>query len=161
MVSSKSVIAIAVVVAASPVWASEPSSQGWNYTRWGMTPEQVVAASNGAVRLHAPPPVRGATGSTLAAGTMPGGAFDFEVTFTFDQSRALTHVNLKAPVAECPAVVRELNRVYGRPYHAPRSNIAVQASWEDRSKNLDVSFFGSSVGCLVTYKPARPAVTGL
>jgi len=155
-------LAFAATVAAAPAAATEQSSLGWNYTRWGMTPEEVVAASNGAARLYAPPPVPGATGAILAVGTMPGGAFDFEVSFTFsNSSRALTHVSLKAPPAQCAPIIRELAATYGAPYHAPRSTLATQASWEDRAKNLDVSIFAGGGTCLVTYKPARPAISGL
>lgn len=154
-------IAIAAVITASPVAIQDSREPGWNYTRWGMSPEEVVGASNGAARLHAPPPVAGATGFTLAVGTMAGGAVDYNLSFTFNQSRGLTHVNLEAPPAQCPAVIRELYRVYGTPYHNPRSNFAVQAAWEDRSKNLDVSLFASGASCLITYSPPRPAVTGL
>lgn len=155
------IIAFAAAVAVSTIAPSQSAGDGWNYTRWGMTPEEVVAASNGAARLHSPPPVTGATGMILAIGTLPGGAFEFEVSFVFDQSRRLTHVNLKAPPSECPPVIRELYRVYGTPYHSPRSNVAVQAAWENRAKNLDVRLFAAGVSCLVTYSPARPAVTGL
>lgn len=152
--------AVALAMAVSTQTDIDPS-KGWRYSRWGMTPEEVVAASSGTAWLVDPPPVMGASDRTLAAGTSPGGAFDFKVTFAFNASRALTSVSLDAPPAQCPAVIRELNRVYGSPYHAPRANLAVQAAWEDRSKNLHVSIIASGLGCLVTYKPARPAVTGL
>lgn len=161
MLLSNSLVAVIAAISVSQSAGSAVPSPGWNYARWGMTPEEVVSASNGEARLHAPPPVPGATGRTLAVGTMSGGAINFVLSFTFDPSRALTHVNLNAPPAECPAVIRELYRVYGTPYHSPRSTYAVQASWEDRSKNLNVSLFGSGGSCLITYSPARPAVRGL
>jgi hypothetical protein len=57
----------------------------WQYTRWGMTPEQVVAASGGAAQLlpdterpRLPPMI------TAVTGDYQDGAMQFRVVFSFN-----------------------------------------------------------------------------
>lgn len=67
---------------------SMPALADWQYTRWGMSPEQVVAASKGSANLLPPdqrprlPPLE-----TSAKGTFQDGALTLRTTFTFDTSK--------------------------------------------------------------------------
>jgi hypothetical protein len=57
----------------------------WQYTRWGMTPEQVVAASRGQVKLRPEKDwPRGADILTAATGEYEDGSMQFRSTFMFD-----------------------------------------------------------------------------
>ncbi len=56
----------------------------WQYTRWGMTADQIVAASNGTARKLAGEEQEGESGNSftaLAVGTFKTGPFDFAVSF--------------------------------------------------------------------------------
>ncbi|MDB5407551.1 MAG: hypothetical protein JWL84_2463 [Rhodospirillales bacterium] len=73
--------AIPIVVMLSPYARAD-----WEYTRWGMTPEQVVKASGGHVKL-----LQGAEQRTVAPdmrheaeGTYSDGSVSLQVRFTFD-----------------------------------------------------------------------------
>jgi len=60
----------------------------WQYTRWGMTADQIVAASNGAAKKLAGTEQEaksGATFTALAVGTFKTGPFDFAVSFRADK----------------------------------------------------------------------------
>ena len=59
----------------------------WEYTRWGMTPQEVVAASHGAASQlpAAKQVVNAATKMTVkASGTVKDGALELNVRFAFD-----------------------------------------------------------------------------
>ena len=83
------------------VMLSTPASADWEYTRWGMSPEQVAQASGGAVKVlppgkrrHHPAPF---SSETAAEGTFTEGALRLEVSFSFDlQSTGLTCVVLNS-----------------------------------------------------------------
>jgi hypothetical protein len=60
----------------------------WQYTRWGMTADQIVTASNGAARKLAGTEQEvqsGATFTALAVATFKTGPFDFAVSFRADK----------------------------------------------------------------------------
>ena len=61
-----------------------PANADWQFARWGMTPEQLVAASGGAAKLIPPrerprmPPLE-----TAAAGEFRDGSLSLRTTFSF------------------------------------------------------------------------------
>ncbi len=74
-----------VLFATSAVLAASPARADWQYTRWGMTPEQVVAASGGAAELL--PPSERRTVSPLVSsvdGTFEDGPLALRTVFSFD-----------------------------------------------------------------------------
>ncbi|HJT06070.1 MAG TPA: hypothetical protein VJ747_04040 [Stellaceae bacterium] len=75
--------AIAVVVALMPLSARAD----WQYTKWGMTPEEAVKASNGAMKMLAAKDRRKADltkTEKVAAGSFDDGALRLEVEFLID-----------------------------------------------------------------------------
>jgi hypothetical protein len=78
----RSILATILVV----VMLAPAARADWEYTKWGMTPEQVVKASGGHVKL-----LQGAEQRTVAPdmrhgaeGTYSDGAVSLQVRFTFD-----------------------------------------------------------------------------
>lgn len=79
-------VLVTVVVAAL---AAAPSWADWEYTRWGMTPEQVAAASGGAVTVE-PPEKRQVIAEVHrrsgANGTYSGDGLQLDLRFQFDSN---------------------------------------------------------------------------
>ncbi len=110
--------ALATIVAALPARAD------WEYTKWGMTPEQVVAASGGSARLVAqdkqksvPPWV------SSVEGTFQEGPLALQTVFSFDTERGgLACVFYGVEEAEQSAAFMDsLLKRYGKP--ASRSSL--------------------------------------
>jgi hypothetical protein len=74
----------------------EPALADWQYTKWGMTVDQVIVASNG--QMARCPRVCGKEGETetsLATGAYKSGKFDFTAFANFDnRTGELTSVKL-------------------------------------------------------------------
>jgi hypothetical protein len=90
--------------------AQEP---GWQFTDWGMTPDEVVAASGGSAQL-VPGDGDGLrpTGELLATGSYAFGQFRFAVEFRFHDGR-LSRVDLRPQEGRCPDIERFLQQKYG------------------------------------------------
>ena len=66
--------------------SANPAAANWQYTRWGMSPAELVAASHGAVHLVPPQRRLGPTGpdiETRAEGTYTDGPLRLDVSFGF------------------------------------------------------------------------------
>ena len=76
---------IPVAVTAFAAWSmlATQAAADWEYTRWGMTPAQVVAASHGTVHAIAPQRRGGPGVVTQAEGTFSAGKIVLEVSFGF------------------------------------------------------------------------------
>jgi hypothetical protein len=73
--------------AASPA----PAMADWEYTKWGMTPEQVASASQGAVKVLPPSQrkrIEEAKMESDAEGTFTDGKLRLHVAFSFDTGGA-------------------------------------------------------------------------
>lgn len=138
----------------------------WQYTRWGMTRDQVIAASGGAAidqaidmsfmkdpalaqhradiladspTLHAP----------HASGTR---TFDAQFTFKEGGLARVTLKGLKGP--ECYALLHDLQATYGKPFAHRDGSDAYE--WQDIKKNNSVIFgIFAGLSCFVQYAPLQ------
>jgi hypothetical protein len=93
-----------IIAAAALLLTAAPALADWGPSRWGMTPEQVVAAVP-----NAAPVVRSGDGKDvfghhqLATAPMKDGAFDVQGNFYFSpDKRQLAFIQLVPVVARCP-----------------------------------------------------------
>ncbi len=119
----------------------------WQYTKWGMTPEEVVAASSEAARPATDEERQKAFIRTqparepLAVGRYSGGVYDFKAVFYFE-NRALVEVRLTlAPYADPNGLWAALAGQYGEPIEAKQLDKGITAfkakRWRDSTnKNL-------------------------
>ncbi len=113
--------------------AAPPARADWAFTRWGMTPEQVVAASGGAARLI--PPGRrerfDAQNWELAAeGSSDDGGVATTVGFMFDtQGGGLTCVLYNAAGDDAAKLEKAMVARYGRPAKDGDFGPARMKSW--------------------------------
>jgi hypothetical protein len=103
-----------------------PAAADWQYTRWGMSPADVVAASHGAVHLIPPQRRLGASGpdiETRAEGSFTDGPLRLAVSFGFaGHGGGLVLVSYLAADASQNYLLRQrLVREYGQP--APSGDV--------------------------------------
>lgn len=134
---------------------SQPSHADWEFTKWGMSPEEVLAASNGtATRMAAEdkgpkyigPP---ASGTPLLKGMHKTWNFDFSVTYFFVDEK-LYGVRLKPELAlESVPLQWELRSHYGEPNFEKNYGEAcryIQREWLDRSAGNGIQFIDANCG---------------
>lgn len=147
------------IVCAAVVLAAEARAD-WEYTRWGMTPDEVVAASRGAARLGAPP--KGKTylpkliGRALGTHQVDGARFD--AYFHFDSANALAKVALeRTGGTECGVLLNGLNDRFGPPIKSHRQSFAIIEQWRDSRGGNVVNYIEiGRLPCTITYdRPPR------
>jgi len=94
-----------------------PAAADWEYTKWGMTPEQVVKASTGAVLETRARPAGGDSGLEIRAeGEFVSGSLRFDVSFGFDNGGRLAFVTYSIDRASQNALLLDwLIRRHGEP----------------------------------------------
>jgi len=143
-------VAICLITSvASSAWAD------WQYTKWGMTPEQVQRAAGG-VLSDRPEPCALCDPKPLLAGTYSTGDFTFPLVFYFDQSRKLASVGLSLPeTRKCHALHDSLKAKYGTPnWEKGHPPIEYHTQWLDAHGGNTVTFHDSVSGaCYISYAP--------
>lgn len=150
-------IAVACAAIASPAGAH------WQYSRFGMTPQQVITASKGAV--HRVDPASDATlpiGVKEAVGTYTANNRTMKVSFWF-KGGALSQVDLSHDDENaCMALARDLAGVFGEPLSRSKGMVP-STVWLDKARSNRVQFVDwGAQGCNLIYAPLPTASsTGL
>lgn len=96
-----------------------PAAAHWEYTRWGMTQQQVIAASRGAVRAlpaRERRPVPAARMEYRASGEFRAGALRLTVAFAFDlRNGGLVCVSARGEAGQGEALRQRIERGFGPP----------------------------------------------
>jgi hypothetical protein len=135
--------AIAVIaISIAPITARAD----WQFTRWGMTPSEVVAASNGTAK-PTPPSRAVKDGDEAVKGTYRTGDFTFTVGYVFEKDR-LVAIRLKpVPLKVIYKVGAQLDAVYGKPVQSSSSwdryKVCLSNSkrWRDVDSGNEISYF--------------------
>lgn len=146
--------------------AAGPAAADWQYTQWGMTPDQVTAASSQAAQPN-PDRKLDADGLTAAL-TAPyqGAAIPFKAVFLFDPSNKLQVVTLH-PVGgiACPVIVQALAANHGAPENHADLLKSKTLRWDDADNDNLVVYADLGAGdCSIQYSrlpPTRPDGKGL
>ena len=139
------------VAALATIAVATPSAADWSFTRWGMTPAQVVRASGGTAQLHDMPANPGQTYIVRAIGTVRSGDLTFGAHYRFENDR-LVVVSLYLRQGTCIGVLSGLEDKYGR--RTP-SQFVAGYNWTSQADNVRVEFEGSGTECNVSYRPLR------
>ena len=152
--------------------AGSIASADWQYTHWGMTVEEVIAASavsgTGVTdlrRVERPSPDRGVKGDpdapkTLLRGMFAAGRLRLRVNFLFREGR-LAMVSL---VAEDEVQGAELERSvrakYGTPTREERGD-SPETTWRNEAGNVEIGLGRVDVmhWTVVSYRPLKTAET--
>ncbi len=107
-------VAAVVVMAGLP---ASPAAAHWEYTRWGMTQQQVIAASRGAVRalpVGERRPVPSARMEYRASGQFRTAGLQMTVAFAFDgRNGGLVCVSARVEEGQADALRARLERQFG------------------------------------------------
>jgi hypothetical protein len=127
----------------------------WQYTRWGMTPEEVVAASRGAVQLGPPP--SGKTYPELtgrARGVHTGEGATFDAYFHFDAGFRLKKIALERTAGTACAILHNnLRAELGPPAQTRREgDYLVLDTWRDAASGNLVRYIKvAELPCTITF----------
>lgn len=143
-----------VFAMATFVMATGPALAGWNFTEWGMTPEQVVRASGGTVQLSDGPVPHSPTVREGAKGLIQSGEVRMEVRFRFNAT-GLIEVSLNpADPSGCVTFAPALNAKYGKPSSSFGAGTDYAgATWVVAASDMSVTLLGSPGECSATYRP--------
>lgn len=138
-----------------------PACADWQYSRWGMTPDQVVAASKGAARLATDDERAQLDGPrtgprrTLAIGNHTAAGIPLSVRFVFDGDRlVLVSAGVTRP-ADAEPLRQALLMQYGQPAFVSRVSVLTQLGWSDQKNGNKVEFIHTRTGdgSAVNYSP--------
>jgi hypothetical protein len=143
-----------VILAMIFLSASGAAYADWQYTKWGMTPGQVAAASKGAVSVRKGDPSEEYKGAEIGAtGTYTSGRYKFKANFHFANGK-LVDVRLKLIEGEQYALKNDLMGLYGKPFYEGAS--LGLTTWHDAAKNnrIDLLMIGDEYTSL-EYRPLK------
>jgi hypothetical protein len=145
----------------------------WKYTKWGMTPQQVVSASKNLAREDSDlrPDSDGNVSKLLAP--YQSGIFPFEAQFGFDAADRLSSVTLvlndnsasmdmgadmKMNHGGCQDLDLSVNAEYGPPQGGGTADMLYSVeTWQDQKSKNNVKYTVlDGVGCYVQYSAIKP-----
>ena len=166
-------IALALVCCGASVAKAD-----WEYTKWGMTPGQVVSAAKNRTKkssdLH--PDSDGNVTKLIAP--YQNGKFSFEAQFGFDAADRLSSVtlvlndksagmdmdmgadmNMKMDKGGCHDLQVSVKTTYGPPQGGGSAHMQYSIeTWQDRKNKNNVTYTVlDGVGCYVQYSAIKPA----
>lgn len=128
-----------------------PASAHWQFTTWGMTAEQVIAASNGSAHVGSGATSAQGDAKLGAAGTYVSGEYQFTVNYWFG-SAGLSMVSLSLRSdPQCRALQRDLLAKYGEPVEISPSGM--RRMWADQANGNRVVLISTSGFCELQYAP--------
>ena len=114
----------------------------WQYTKWGMTLEEVIAASDGKARKFADAGQDTDTERLKAIAPYSTGDFAFEAGFNFSRKDGrLRSVRLKLVEGDGLRLYAALVNRYGKPVSESKSSVMQHARWLDKANNNTVVWF--------------------
>ena len=128
------------ILIAIMLW-SIPAHADWQYTRWGMTANQVVEASKGRALEIPSDRQRYRGGVTLLESSYSASGIDFRTIFTFDNSQKLHSIILEPKsFNDCGKIQTLVLSNYGPAIHQDRSGSMMHYQWVDREKSNFIRF---------------------
>lgn len=128
----------------------------WQFTKWGMTPDEVVMASEGAASKFPPNEVSCKFEGTICQARMPGfqaPPYVFEARFGFTEARALNTVVLITTADKFEALDRALRGNYGAPIDATNGDMLASRMWKDTATGNQVRLVRFVDETYVQYSP--------
>jgi hypothetical protein len=153
-------------------FAASAAHADWQYTRWGMSKDQVLLASNGAV---SPTSMRGpGTPYVGLRGKYATPDHAFDAALYFDAGDTLVSVTLSQRTApECAKTLSDLREKYGTAQDVTNRRGPLRLIWSDAASGNRVKYTGVSradspavrdaheVACTIVYEPLSRTVEGL
>jgi hypothetical protein len=141
---------------------STPTYANWQYTKWSMTPEQVIASSAG--KMHRCDATcdkqKTDTETALTYGPYRSGEFSFKAfTFFGNAAKKLEYVQLDLNDPSLAyKLLGELKSKYGEPTSQSNSQLSTIASWRGGADQVQVFILGMGghpTYATITYRPRQ------
>jgi hypothetical protein len=129
-----------------------PAMADWEGTKWGMSPEEVMAVAP--KPLTGPEPGRGRMHlQALVIGHYKAGDFKFDMDFQFDADKKLAMIGLQIiDKSQCDALTNSLKAKYGAPIeHTVDPDGWTKFVWNDPKKSNAVTLHVDD-GCRIIYE---------
>jgi hypothetical protein len=143
--------------------AASPAAAHWQWTRWGMTPDQVIAASKGTARVGNREKSAQGDGTADVVGSYDAGGRIFTAKFYFQRGLLAYVVLGSRDWQACVQTVRDLQAVYGKPIEWSDGGVASNATWLDQTRGNRVKIVAvPEAYCELQYSPiSSAAASGL
>src|SRR5271156_4803148 len=150
----------------------------WEYTKWGMTPGQVVSAAKNLTRKSSDLRPDSDGNVTKLVAPYQSGKFSFEAQFGFDAADRLSSVtlvlddkfagmdmsmgadmNMNMDQGGCHDLLASVKTTYGPPQAGRSAHMQyIIETWQDRKNKNTVTYTVlDRVGCYVQYSAIKPA----
>lgn len=136
---------------------SSQASADWQYTKWGMSPEDVISASGGIASRSLPENhvSRYLDDNQIAKLAAPyvGDGVSFSAIFIFNEKNGLARVDLIASKTICDSglLVRKIRGSYGAPDEINSVPGASFQTWWDRKNNNEIHYSTYKL-CSLSYR---------
>ncbi len=152
MLLARVMAAVALAVVALTA-SGAPAAAHWQYTRWGMSPAQVMAASEGTAAANTNRLLDAEGVKAELTAPYKGAQLPFTAVFLFDDKDQLQDVTLEpASPGSCPVVLQMLTANHGTPQRRDSSDYATTIRWNDLDNDNVVIYFDLGGGdCSIQY----------
>jgi len=151
----------AVIVLLAATW---PAAADWQYAKWGMTVDQLAAASKGQMKRCGAACDKQTTSTETALLYSPyqSGEFPFTAFAFFDnQSKKLAYMNLRLDdSSKGYALIAALKAKYGEPASGSKTTLSIHHVWRGGNDEISIFMIGSGMPESYTTLTYRPRLTG-
>ena len=149
----KGLFSSAIVMAATPALAD------WQFTRWGMTIEEVIVGAGGKTTINED---RSKDTSEELVSLLridhTSGGFDFVAFLEFDRNKTLARVSLEPKSSDtCGKLPFALSSTYGPPQTKSGNAVSEVLKWWHAETGNVVTFFQIGADCWLIYSPFTAA----
>lgn len=146
-------IITASLVAITSLASSSSARAAWQYTRWGMSEQEVLAASAGKAYKPAAPDLYPDGGLHLLSAPHEASGLSFEARFVFDAQEGLERIRLDYPLAECGSLSGPMTSTYGSA-EVKSGGYGKLYKWRDEANgNLVMLSDFPNIMCGIIYSP--------
>jgi hypothetical protein len=157
------------IVLALACCGASAAKADWEYTKWGMTPQQVVSASKNLAKAGSDLHPDSDGNVTKLVAPFQSGKFSFEAQFGFDAADRLSSVTLvlndkstdmdmNMDQGICHDLDVSLHTAYGPPPYHGASHLYAIEKWQDQKNKNNVDYHALyQVGCYVQYSAIKSA----
>lgn len=143
-------LTIGAVIFLTSFFDASSAQADFAYTKWGMSPAEVIVASRGEASLAANPERTPGGAVEAITGTFASGLRRFSSRFDFVDGK-LSMVLLTQTQGDCATLRTELLQTYGVPAKDP--GILMMLEWNDPRKGNVVEYIYVDGQCKISYKP--------
>ena len=150
------------IIASGLMFGATTASADWEYTNWGMTPEQVITASHGQAKKIVPLNREYRLRGKWVRSVHKSGDLAYDVVFRFElNSKGVNRVQLKLnDMGRCDSLAPMLKTRYGESKAKVMAPGWRRFTWNDKKSNAQIRFTegrssGSLVSCGIEYSPMK------